>query len=111
MLYGLCTILQNATSHSFDEMVTYVMAAFIPFYRNSNRKLLYARTRLAHFLVPLYNCTTVVQLYDSRKTQNGHNFGHGHARDLYFTFLEMGKKVFIVKFFCLDRESNPGPRW
>ena len=53
---------------------------------------------------------TVVQLYDSSKTQNGHNFGHGHATDLYFTFLEMAKKVFLVKFFCLDRESNPGPR-
>ena len=25
---------------------------------------------------------TVVQLYDSSKTQNGHNFGHGHATDL-----------------------------
>ena len=54
---------------------------------------------------------TVVQLYDSSKTQNGHNFCHRHARDLYFTFLEMAKKVFLVKFFCLDRESNPGPRW
>ena len=53
---------------------------------------------------------TVVQLYDGSKTQNCHNFGHEHATDLYFTFLEMAKKVFLVKFFCLDRESNPGPR-
>ena len=25
---------------------------------------------------------TIVQLYDSCKTQNGHKFGHGHATDL-----------------------------
>ena len=54
---------------------------------------------------------TVVQLYDSSKTQNAHNFGHRRARDLYFTFLEMGKKVFIIKFFWHRRDSNPGPRW
>ena len=53
--------------------------------------------------------STIVQLYDSSKTQNGHNFGHRHARDLYFTFLEMGKKVFLVKFFWHRRDSNPRP--
>ena len=52
---------------------------------------------------------TAVQLYESIKTQNGHNFGHGHARDLYFTVLEMGKKVFLVKFFWHRWDSNPRP--
>ena len=28
-----------------------------------------------------YRCT-IVQLYNSSKTQNGHNFGHEHATDL-----------------------------
>ena len=54
---------------------------------------------------------TVVQLYDGSKTINAHNFGHRRGRDLYFTFLEMGKKVFIIKFFWHRRDSNPGPRW
>ena len=48
-----------------------------------------------------YNCTTVT------KTQNAHNFGHRHATDLYFTFLEMAEKVFLVKFLCHRRGSNP----
>ena len=52
---------------------------------------------------------TVVQLYDSSKTQNAHNFGHRHATDLYFTFLEMAKKVFLVKFSWHRRDSNPRP--
>ena len=51
----------------------------------------------------------VVQLYDSSKTQNAHNFGHGYATDLYFTFLRMAKKVFLVKFFWHRRDSNPRP--
>ena len=51
----------------------------------------------------------VVQLYDSSKTQNAHNFGHGYATDLYFTFLRMAKKVLIVKFFWHRRDSNPTP--
>ena len=55
-----------------------------------------------------FRCT-VVQLYDSCKTQNDHNFGHRHATDLYFTFLEMGKKLFLVKFFWHRRDSNPRP--
>ena len=55
-----------------------------------------------------FHCT-IVQLYDSCKTQNGHNFGHGHATDLKFTFLEMAEKVFIVKFFWHRRDSNPRP--
>ena len=50
---------------------------------------------------------TVVQLYDSCKTQNAHNFGHRHATDLYFTFLEMAEKVFLVKFLWHRRGSNP----
>ena len=54
---------------------------------------------------------TVVQLYDGSKTQNGHNFGHEHATDLYFTFLEMAKKVFLVKFFWHRRDSNHDPFW
>ena len=58
------------------------------------------------FVVPLYNCTTVVC-----KTQNAYNFGHGHATDLYFTFLEMAEKVFLVKFFWHHRDSNPRPIW
>ena len=53
--------------------------------------------------------STVVQLYDSSKTQNAHNFGHRHATDLYFTFLEMAKKVFLVKFLWHRRGSNPRP--
>ena len=52
---------------------------------------------------------TVVQLYDSSKTQNAHNFGHRHATDPYFTFLRMAKKVFLVKFFWHRRDSNPRP--
>jgi hypothetical protein len=52
---------------------------------------------------------TVVQLYDSSKTQNAHNFGHGHATDIYFTFLEMAKKVFLIKIFWHRRDSNPRP--
>ena len=52
---------------------------------------------------------TIVQLYDCSKTQNAHNFGHRHATDLYFTFLEMAKKVFLVKFFWHRRDSNPRP--
>ena len=49
----------------------------------------------------------VVLLYDSCKTQNDHNFGHRHATDLYFTFLEMAEKVFLVKFLWHRRGSNP----
>ena len=56
------------------------------------------------FVVPLYNCTTVCS-----KTQYAHNFGHGYATDLYFTFLRMAKKVFLVKFFWHRRDSNPRP--
>ena len=66
-------------------------------------------------VVPSYNRRSsgfrrsVVQLYDGSKTQNAYNFGHGHATDLYFTFLEMGKKVFLVKFFWHRWDSNPRP--
>ena len=66
-------------------------------------------------VVPSYNrrsseCRrTVVQLYNSSKTQNAHNLGHRHATDLYFTFLEMGEKVFIVKFLWHRRDLNPWP--
>ena len=62
-------------------------------------------------VVPSYDRDFVVQLYDSSKTQNGHNFGHRHATDLYFTFLEMAKKVFLVKFFWHRRDSNHDPFW
>ena len=50
---------------------------------------------------------TVVQLYDSCKTQNAHNFGHRHATDLYFTFLEMAKKVFFSKIFVASAGFEP----
>ena len=49
----------------------------------------------------------VVQMYNSCKTQNDHNFGHRHATDLYFTFLEMAEKVVLVKFLWHQRGSNP----
>ena len=60
-------------------------------------------------VIGILSFTTVVQLYNSSKTQNAHNFGHRRATDLYFTFLEMAKKVFLVKFLWHRRDSNPGP--
>ena len=68
-----------------------------------------AKTSFRRAVIQSGFLSTVVQLYDSSKTQNGHNFGHGHATDLKFTFLEMAEKVFIVKFFWHRRDSNPRP--
>ena len=70
-----------------------------------------AKTSFRRAVIRLGFRRTVVQLYDLSKTQNAYNFGHRRARDLYFTYLEMGKKVFIIKFFWHRRDSNPGPRW